>query len=264
MSNTDNDLQPVIHIRFNVKDVDKTRDPFNREMLNEFIDQIIDKFKLKGIESITNIDDIAPEKFMIVDKETGEIKQQEQYMIYTAGTNLIDIRYLVGIDIYNTVSNDIVDVYKHFGIEIARTRLLRELNDAYEQAGHAVSYTNISVLVDIMTSNGILMSIDRHGMNKSDTDVLGRASFERAVDQILTAGVFGETDHMKGVSSRIMAGLAIKGGTGYCDVILDTSAIEKSEYSDETNKYRTHMEILTDGVAKDIMKNETGEMFIPE
>ena len=264
LSNTDNDLQPVIHIRFNVKDADKTRDPFNREMLNEFIDHIIDKFKLKGIESIGNINDIAPEKLMVIDKETGELKQEDHFMIYTAGTNLIDIRYLVGVDIYNTISNDIVDVYKHFGIEIARTRLLRELYDAYDQAGHTVSYTNISILVDIMTSNGILMSIDRHGMNKSDTDVLGRASFERAVDQILTAGVFGETDHMKGVSSRVMAGLVIKGGTGYCDVILDTNAIEKSEYSDETNKYRTHTEILTDGVAKDIMKNETGEMFIPE
>ena len=264
LSNTDNDLQPVIHIRFNVKDVDKTRDPFNREMINEFIDQIIDKFKLKGIESISNIDDIAPEKFMVVDKETGELKQEEQYMIYTAGTNLVDIRYLVGIDIYNTISNDIVDVYKHFGIEIARTRLLRELYDAYDRAGQSVSYTNISVLIDIMTSNGILMSIDRHGMNKSDTDVLGRASFERAVDQILTAGVFGETDHMRGVSSRVMAGLVIKGGTGYCDVILDTNAIEKSEYSEETNKYRTHVEIITDAVAKDIMKNDTGDMFIPE
>jgi DNA-directed RNA polymerase II subunit RPB1 len=264
LSNTDNDFQPVIHIRFNVKDADKTKDPFNREMLNEFIDQIIDKFKLKGIESITNINDIAPEKLMVIDETTGELKQEEHYMIYTAGTNLIDIRYLVGVDIYNTVSNDIVDVYKHFGIEVARTRLLRELYDAYDQAGHTVSYTNISILVDIMTSNGILMSIDRHGMNKSDTDVLGRASFERAVDQILTAGVFGETDHMKGVSSRVMAGLVIKGGTGYCDVILDTNNIEKSEYSDETNKYRTHIEIQTDGVAKDIMKNDTGDMFIPE
>jgi DNA-directed RNA polymerase beta' subunit len=264
LSNTDNDLQPVIHIRFNVKDADKSKDPFNREMLNEFIDHIIDKFKLKGIESITNINDIAPEKLTVVDETTGELKQEEHYMIYTAGTNLIDIRYLVGVDIYNTISNDIVDVYKHFGIEIARTRLLRELYDAYDQAGHAVSYTNISILVDIMTSNGILMSIDRHGMNKSDTDVLGRASFERAVDQILTAGVFGETDHMKGVSSRVMAGLVIKGGTGYCDVILDTNTIEKSEYSDETNKYRTHIDIMTDGVANDIMKNDMGEMFIPE
>jgi DNA-directed RNA polymerase II subunit RPB1 len=48
LSNSDNDIQPVIHIRFNVRDVDKVKDPFNRETINELIDHIIDKFKLKG------------------------------------------------------------------------------------------------------------------------------------------------------------------------------------------------------------------------
>lgn len=263
LSNTDNDLQPVIHIRFNVKDADKIRDPFNREMLNEFIDQIIDKFKIKGIDSISDIPDIVPEKLISIDPITNEIKNDENYVIYTSGTNLIDIRYIIGIDISKTISNDIVDVYKNFGIEIARTRLLRELFDAYDRAGNAVSYTNLSILIDTMCINGALMSIDRHGMNKSDTDVLGRASFERAVEQILTAGVFGETDHMRGVSSRIMTGMVIKGGTGLCDIIIDTNQIEKSEYSDTSNVYRTHTDIRVDDIAKDIFAQDTENMFIP-
>jgi DNA-directed RNA polymerase II subunit RPB1 len=263
LSNTDNDSQPVIHIRFNVKDVDKVRDPFNREMLNEFIDQIIDKFKIKGIDSISDIPDIIPEKLMIIDPTTKEIKNEESYVIYTSGTNLIDIRYIIGINVAKTISNDIVDVYKHFGIEIARSRLLRELFDAYERASNAVSYTNLSILIDTMCINGALMSIDRHGMNKSDTDVLGRASFERAVEQILTAGVFGETDHMRGVSSRIMGGLVIKGGTGFCDVIMDTNQIEKSEYISTSNIYRTHTDIRVDDIAKDIINQDAEDMFIP-
>jgi len=263
LSNTDNDAQPVIHIRFNVKDADKVKDPFNREMLNEFIDQIIDKFKIKGIDSITDIPDIVPEKLMNVDPETKEIKNEENYVIYTTGTNLIDIRYMIGIDVLKTISNDIVDVYKNFGIEIARTRLLRELYDAYDRANNAVSYTNLSILIDTMCINGALMSIDRHGMNKSDTDVLGRASFERAVEQIMTAGVFGETDHMRGVSSRIMGGLVIKGGTGFCDVIIDTNQIEKSEYNDTSNIYRLHTDIRADDIAKDIISQDVENMFIP-
>jgi len=263
LSNTDNDLKPVIHIRFNVKDTDKVKDPFNREMLNEFIDQIIDKFKIKGIDSISDIPDIVPEKLMNIDPITKEIKNEENFVIYTIGTNLIDIRYITGIDVTKTISNDIVDVYKNFGIEIARTRLLRELFDAYDRAGNAVSYTNLSILIDTMCINGALMSIDRHGMNKSDTDVLGRASFERAVEQILTAGVFGETDHMRGVSSRIMGGLVIKGGTGFCDVIIDTNQIEKSEYSDTSNNYRTHTDIRVDDIAKDIINQDSEDMFIP-
>ncbi len=263
LSNTDNDAQPVIHLRFNVKDVDKQKDPFNREMLNEFIDQIIDRFKMKGIESISDIPDIAPERLIIIDEATKDIRNEDQYVIYTSGVNLLDIRYIIGIDIKNTVCNDIYETYKHFGIEIARSRLIREIDEAYTQAGHSVSYTNLSILVDTMTSGGMLMSIDRHGMNKSDTDVLGRASFERAVDQILTAGVFGEVDHMRGVSSRIMGGLIIKGGTGFCDVILDTQLIEKSEYDDNTSAYQEHMQIQTDSVATDIIRNDVEPMFIP-
>ena len=58
MTNIVNDIQPVIHLRFNVKDVDRVKDPFNRETLIEFIEHIIDKFKLKGIDEITDIPSI--------------------------------------------------------------------------------------------------------------------------------------------------------------------------------------------------------------
>jgi len=260
LSNSDNDIQPVIHIRFNVRDVDK--DPFNRETINEFIDHIIDKFKLKGIEEIVDIPSIKLEKLISYDNDDQEIKNDDEYIIYTSGINLTEIRYIVGIDLMNSISNDVYDVYNTFGIEIARARLLRELNDAYEAASNVVGYTHLSVLADIMTSSGILMSVDRHGMGKSDMDVLGRASFERAVEQILTASVFNETDHMTGVSSRIMCGQVIKGGTGFCDVILDLDMIEKSEYVEE-NKYKDYTEILTDNIAVDIVNKDNENIFMP-
>ena len=262
LSNTDNDVQPVIHIRFNVKDIDKVKDPFNRETINEFIEYIIDKFKLKGIEEITDIPLISSEKLITYDNPDKEIKHEDEYIIYTSGINLTEIRYIVGIDILNSISNDIYDTYKTFGIEIARTRLMRELDDAYQHAGHVVGYTHLSILADLMTSSGIIMSIDRHGMGKSDMDVLGRASFEKAVEQILTASVFNESDYMRGVSSRVMCGQVIKGGTGYCDVILDTELIEKSEYTEE-NKYKQFKEIISDNIAADIVNRDNENIFMP-
>jgi DNA-directed RNA polymerase II subunit RPB1 len=262
LSNSDNDAQPVIHLRFNVRDVDKIKDPFNRETLNDFIDHIVDKFKLKGIEEISDIPVIKSEKYISYDNEDKENKNDEEYVIYTSGINLNEIRYIIGIDILNSISNDIFEVYKTFGIEIARARLIRELNDAYEIAGHYVIYSHICLLADIMTSSGILMSIDRHGMGKSDMEILGRASFEKPVEQLLTASVFNETDHLRGVSSRSMCGNVIKGGTGYCDVILDLDMIEKSEYVEE-NKYKEYTEIITDNVAKDIVGRDNEEIFMP-
>jgi DNA-directed RNA polymerase II subunit RPB1 len=262
LSNSDNDIQPIIHIRFNVRDVDKVKDQFNRETLNEFIEHIIDKFKLKGIEEITDIPVIKTEKYITYDNEDKEIKSEDEYIIYTSGINLNEIRYIVGIDILNSISNDIFEVYKTFGIEIARARLIRELNDAYEIAGHYVIYSHISILAHIMTNTGILMSIDRHGMGKSDMEILGRASFEKPVEQLLTASVFNETDHLRGVSSRIMCGQVIKGGTGYCDVILDTELIEKSEYTEE-NKYKQFKEIISDNIAADIVNRDNENIFMP-
>ena len=125
LSNNDNDAQPVIHIRFNARDTDKVKDPFNRETINEFIEHIIDKFKLKGLDSVSGIPDIPVERNMVIDDKTNEIKFENQYMIYTIGTNLIDIRYIIGIDILNTISTDIETFVRDILLWI------------YKQQGHA-------------------------------------------------------------------------------------------------------------------------------
>ena len=271
LSNSDGDEQPVIHIRFNVKDVDKINDPFNKETLNDFIDHVIDKFKLKGLSGIKDIPLIMEERQVTINKETGDVGNQNQQVIFTAGVNLIDIRYIIGVDVLNTICNDVAEVYNVFGIEIARNRLLREIASVYENAGQQVNYQNLSLLVDNMTNNGTIISVDRHGMNKTDTDPLARASFEKSVEQLTRAAVFGETDHMRSVSSRIMAGLVIKSGTGFCDVILDTEKIEQSEQfdiddDDDNIGYSKYKEILTENIATDIINKDTEmeDIFNPE
>lgn len=263
MSNSDGDKQPVIHIRFNGKDTDKVKDPFNRETLNHFIDHIIDKFKLKGLDGINDIPAIAEERMLTFNKETNDVEYINQQVIFTAGVNLKEIRYIIGIDAINTICNDIAEVYNTFGIEIARARLMRELSIAYERGGHSVNYQNLSLLVDIMTSSGTIMSVDRHGMNKSESDPLARASFEKSVEQLITAAVFGEVDYMRCVSSRVMAGLVVKGGTGFCDVLLDTNMIAKSSYTDESNVYGQFTEITTENIASDIINKGNSDIFMP-
>ena len=260
LTNTDNNEQPVIHIRFNVKDVDKNKDIFNIDTLNDFIDHIIDKFKLKGLNEITKTE-VVNERLISFNNE-GLLEKKTHNVIYTSGINLIEIRYINGIDINNTISNDIAEIYNIFGIEIARTMLLREIINAFEKASVLYNYQNVSILVDLMTANGYIMSIDRHGINKSDTDPLSRASFEKTVEHLLTAAVYSETDNMVGISSRIMAGLAIKGGTGYCDISLDINTIQNSEYLEE---YEQKQIFAVEGtpIINDIIKQDKEIDFIP-
>lgn len=259
LSNTDNDEQPVIHLRFDMTEFD-----FNT--LNDFIELMVDKFKLKGVSGINEKTAAIEERVLKFDNNDGNIIKDNQFVIYTQGVNLYDIRYLTGIDIYKTISNDVVQMYETFGIEAARATLVREIDLAYKRHGADVNYNHLSVIVDLMTANGALMSVDRHGMNKSENEPLARVSFEKMVEQLITSAVFNEVDHMKSVSSRIMAGLVVKGGTGMCDVILDTDMLEKSEYlEDNLNSYDTsYKNINTSNIIEDMIKKEdVGDIFMP-
>lgn len=264
LSNTDNDKQPVVHIRFNVKDADKDKDKFDLSTINNFIAHVVDTFKLKGINGVSEIPAIQEEQYLHFNTETGTIDKRPQYVVYTTGVNMIDIRYLTGIDLNRTITNHVVEMYNVFGIEIARAVLLREFQNAYERAGGEVNYTHVSMIVDQMTATGQINSIDRHGMNKSDSDPLSRASFEKTVDQLLIAAVYGETDQMRGVSSRIMIGAVVKGGTGFPDLELDTEMIQKSEYVEGTNYTKKFTELNKGTIAEDIIKKKGGKAsFVP-
>ena len=276
LSNTDNDKTPVIHLRFNVKDVDKVKDPFNSETLNSFSDNIVDTFKLKGLNGIPDIDNIVTERvatfggndcndeYTYDEKNNEEPKIGEEYVIYTSGVNLYDIRYIDGIDLNRTISDDIIEVYETFGIEVVRSVLIREIILAYERAGKTINYQHVSVLVDLMTMNGYIMSIDRHGVHKSESDPLCKASFEKTVEQLLTASVFSESDYMRGISARIMAGMVIRGGTGYPIIKVDTKAILESEYIEDIHE-SNQKTIDSGGIATDIIDKNKGskDIFIP-
>jgi len=260
LSNTDYDKVPILHIRFDMTE-------FNIGLVSDFAEYIVDKFKLKGISGINNVTAINEERVITFDNEHSAKVNKKECVIYTRGTNLYDIRYLHGIDITKTISNDIVATYETFGIEAGRAALLREIMYAFERAGSSINYHHVALLIDQMTFTGYMTSVDRHGMKKSDVGPLSRASFEKTVDELQTAAVFGEVDYMNGVSSRIMAGLVIKGGTGLCNVILDTDMIQNSELTEDIGqKYvKTYHEITENNFMTDIVnkKEEEHGIFIP-
>ncbi|MBA42991.1 MAG: hypothetical protein CMF62_03150 [Magnetococcales bacterium] len=250
LTNGDSDPTPIVHIRFDMTE-------FNFITITTFINNIIDRFKLKGLSGIDNTDVLLNDQEIIFNKDTGEIENGSQHIIFTNGVNMVDIRYLNGIDLNKTVTNDIKKVYEIFGIEAARSVLIKEMKYTFAASDTNFNFQHMSVLVDIMTHNGFLVSIDRHGMTKIDTDPLSRASFEKTVDQLFNAAVFGEVDHMRSVSARIMAGMAIKGGTGLPDIVLDTTMLENSEYIEELDEYsKKGPQLTTTAIIDDIIEED--------
>jgi DNA-directed RNA polymerase beta' subunit len=258
LSNSNNDVEPVIHLRFDMKN-------FSFSTVTTFLDMFVENLKLKGISDVDNIEGIDDSKTTDYDNEDQAIIDSKELVVVTAGVNLGKLRYINGIDINKTRCNDIVKTYQLFGIEAARALLYKEFNTVFSGGGVSVNFQHLSILIDLMTNTGGLTSIDRHGLSKLDTDPLSRASFERPVLQLIEAAVFSEVDTMKSVSSRIMAGMVIKGGTGMCDVVMDTDTLERSEFIEDIEQkyHKTFNELDTDTVMDDIVSKPTSGIFIP-
>ena len=180
---------------------------------------ILNDIRLKGIKGISKANMNKEEGYLI--KEGNNYKNTSQWVMYANGTNLIDIMNHPQVDYTRTFSNNINEIYEVLGIEAAREAIIQEITELLSFDGTYINYRHISLLADVMTNRGTLMSIDRHGINKSDRGPLAKCSFEETPDIISKAALFGEYDKITGVSSNIMLGQEVKCGTGFFDVLLD-------------------------------------------
>ena len=253
LSNNDN----IIHVRFKLND-------FTYSTITEFLKIVFDEITLKGIDGINNIE-LTNERQITFD-DNGNTHINKEYVLTSMGINLPQINEIKHLDKKRMKINDIQTVYKYYGIEAARKVILDELLFTYNAGGSSVNYTHLSLLTDFMTHIGDIISVDRHGLNKINVDPLTRASFEKIMEYLTNAALFNEEDPLRSISSRIMIGRVITGGTGAFDLLLDTDKIKDSEYiEDETSGRTQYIPIEKDNVFEDIISNELTDMnfFIP-
>jgi DNA-directed RNA polymerase II subunit RPB1 len=144
-----------------------------------------------------------------------------EWIVNTDGSNLSEVLAIKEVDNTKTYSNDLLEIYRTFGVEAARELLIREINEVVESSGAYVNYRHVSLLADAMTNKGNIMPITRHGINKSDRGALAKCSFEETSDILIKAAVFGELDNMNGVSGNIMFGQEVHVGTGAVELLYD-------------------------------------------
>ena len=159
----------------------------------------------------------------IRDRIDGKPTKISEYSIDTDGSNFIEVMNHPAVDptrLYTTNVHDLLDI---LGIEAARGILLSEIDSLFADAG--VNYRHLGLLIDSMTRNGRLMSVDRYGINKNNIGPLAKASFEETEKILLRAALFGEMDPVTGVSAKIMTGQTIRGGTTFSQLLLDEAAM---------------------------------------
>jgi DNA-directed RNA polymerase II subunit RPB1 len=179
--------------------------------------KILKDIVIRGIDNI---------KRAIPNKDQPEV-------INTYGSNLLDVMAMHNIDQYKTVSNRIDEIYEIFGIEAARYMLLKEINDVLEAAETSINMRHLELLCDTMTYQGFAVSVSIHGVKKTDSGPLARASFEETTTELTRAAVFHEDDNMNGVSANIMFGQYLKAGTNDFGLVLDENMILNNDYEEE-------------------------------
>lgn len=186
-------------------------EPGYKNLLNA--SEALKNLKIKGIDGIERV---------IIRKEPNE-----GYVIYSEGSNFEEVLKVEGVDPYRTTTNDIQSVYRTLGIEAARNMIITEAYNTLMEQGLNVDLRHIMLVADIMTADGTVRAIGRHGVSGEKTSVLSRAAFEITVNHLLRAGVRGEVDTLKGVAENIIVGQPVNLGTGSVKLVMSVPNFKK-------------------------------------
>ena len=160
---------------------------------------------LKGIKGIKRV--------VIRKEESGE------YVLYTEGSVLKEVLAIEGVDATRTRTNNVNEIFEVMGIEAARTALINEATDTLKEQGLTVDVRHIMLVSDIMTVDGDVKPIGRHGISGEKASVLARAAFEVTVNHLLDSGMRGDIDELRGVTENVIVGQPIRLGTGNVKLI---------------------------------------------
>ena len=158
---------------------------------------------LKGNKIVIEMDEIDPLEMRRVAMKSKEVrikgikgirrvmvrKEGEEYVIYTDGSNLKEVLKVKGVDWRRTTTNNIREIEEVLGIEAARAAIIREAKNTLEEQRLNVDIRHIMLVADVMTMDGEVKQIGRHGVSGEKHSVLARAAFEVTVRQLMEAGL---------------------------------------------------------------------------
>jgi len=186
-----------------------------REMLS--LSEEIRNLKIKGISDIERV---------IIREEDGE------WIIFTEGSNLAAVMAVDGVDTSRSTTNNFREIYDVLGIEAARQGIIEEANKTLEEQGLNVDQRHLMLVADVMTADGTIRPIGRHGISGEKPSVLARAAFEITVNHLLEAAVIGEKDPLKGVAENVIVGQPVRLGTGAVELSASPDAFKDVELPD--------------------------------
>jgi DNA-directed RNA polymerase subunit A" len=162
--------------------------------------------RVKGINDVTHV---------VIRKESGG------YVLYTEGSNLQDALEVAGVNPNKLYTNNLREIYQVLGIEATRNAIIREAMNVLNEQGMDVDVRHIILVADMMTADGNISQIGRHGISGSKNSALARAAFEVTIKHLLGAGIAGTKDPLRGITENVILGQLIPLGTGSVELLQE-------------------------------------------
>ncbi|MCG2888525.1 MAG: DNA-directed RNA polymerase subunit A'' [Sulfolobales archaeon] len=147
-------------------------------------------------------------------------KEGDEYVIYTDGSDLAAVVEIPEVDTTRVWTNNIYEIQKVLGIEAARAHIVREIKRVLDEQGLDVDYRHILIVADMMTRDGTVKQVGRHGVTGEKESILARAAFEVTVKHLLEAAIHAEKEEFVGVVENIIIGQPIRLGTGMVELTM--------------------------------------------
>ncbi len=169
----------------------------------------IREVRVKGIDDVTHV---------VIRKES------DRYVLYTEGSNLQDALEIADVNPHKIYTNNLKEIYKVLGIEATRNAIIQEAMNVLNEQGMDVDVRHIILVADMMTADGAIRQIGRHGISGSKNSALARAAFEVTIKHLLGAGIAGTKDPLRGITENVILGQLIPLGTGSIDLLMNPQA----------------------------------------
>ena len=152
--------------------------------------------------------------------------EKDEFIIQTFGSNLRDVAEIKTIDFARTRTNNFYEIESVLGIEAVREAILWEVMNILDQEGMTVDERHISLISDLMTRDGRIKGITRHGITKEKESVLARAAFEIPLTHLVDAAVSGETDNLVSIVENVMINQPVPIGTGLPELFVKMDGVK--------------------------------------
>jgi len=179
------------------------------------------KFIIKQVKGIS--------RALVIEAPQKDENGNKTYLLQTEGVNLQHMWTFADTIITNKIySNDIYSILKTYGVEMARTAIMKEMKSVFSVYDINVDWRHLGLIADYMTFNGGYKAFNRTGMATS-VSPFQKMSYESCSRFMADAVIRGDKDSMTSTSSRISVGAMVKSGTGAFDLLVPLGRFVKEK-----------------------------------